>query len=87
MTDELADKGSRKKDLWDKLHTVSGLLGTVAIPVVALLLGHWFTQSLKQGEAKARLVELAVDILKTDPKNTNSVPGLRDWATRLPLRS
>lgn len=68
------------KDWWDKLQVVSTLLGAVAVPVVLLLLGHWLTQSLLERETKARFVELAVEILRTDPEVTSNIPGLRDWA-------
>lgn len=75
-----ADENLKKtKDGWDKLQ----VLGAVALPIVALFLGHWFSQSLKQGETKVRLVEVAVDVLKTDPKTTEEVPGLRDWAVKV----
>jgi hypothetical protein len=77
---ETASQGDKKdKDGWDKLQ----ILATVAMPLVVLLLGHWLTQSLKQGETKARLVEVAVEVLKTDPKVTEGVPGLRDWAVKV----
>lgn len=71
--------GDASKDRWDKLQ----ILGAVAMPMVALLLGHWLSQSLKQGETKARLVEVAVDVLKANPEITDAVPGLRDWVVKV----
>jgi len=69
-----------KKDSWDKAQVVGLILGSIATPIVVLLLGSLFSQSAKEGETKARLVEVAVDVLKTDPKTTQGIPGLRDWA-------
>jgi hypothetical protein len=69
-----------KKDLWDRMQVVGTAVGSIATPIVVLLLGALFTQFAKEGETKARLVEVAVDVLKTDPKTTQSIPGLRDWA-------
>jgi hypothetical protein len=69
-----------KKDSWDKAQVVGAILGSIAAPIVVILLGSLFAWSMKEGETKARLVEVAVDVLKTDPKTTQSIPGLRDWA-------
>src|SRR3954468_11166061 len=69
-----------KKDLWDRVQIVGTVIGSIATPIVVFLLGALFTQSVNEGETKARLVEVAADVLKTDPKTTQSIPGLRDWA-------
>jgi hypothetical protein len=71
------------KDLWDKLQALGGFLGAVAIPIVVLFLGNWLAESIRQGDARAKLVEVAVSILQADPKNSDNVPGLREWAIQV----
>lgn len=81
--DKADDSKKPTKDKWDKLQIVGAIVGAVAVPVVVIILGQWLTQSLKQGDTNARLVEVAVGVLKTDPKTTEGVPGLRDWAVKV----
>lgn len=68
------------KDRWDKAQIVGTVVGSVAIPLVLLLLGNWLTQSLRESETRARLVELSIAVLREDPNLTPEIPGLRDLA-------
>jgi hypothetical protein len=68
------------KDGWDKAQILAAVVGSLAIPVVLVILGHSLSQSVRRGESDARLVELALDILRQDPKATNEIAGLRQWA-------
>lgn len=79
-TPALGAEKPKAKDLWDKIQILGG---TIAIPIVVLILGQIFSESIRQGESRAKFVELAVEILKTDPKTTATTPGLRDWAIDL----
>lgn len=67
-----SDKPARIKDI---ALAISSILSAVAIPVV----GYWVSSALKGKEIEGRFVELAVNILKTEP--TESQRSLREWAT------
>ena len=81
--DNADDSKKPAKDKWDKLQILGAIIGAVAVPLVVIALGQWLTQSLKQGDTNARLIEVAVGVLKTDPKTTDTVPGLRNWAVSI----
>ena len=53
---------------------ISSVFSAVAIPVV----GYWFSSALKNREIEGKFVELAVQILKAEP--TDSQRNLREWA-------
>lgn len=69
----------RPKDFWDVLSS----LGT---PIVALVVGvgaFSVNQSLKDRDVRVRMVELAIEILKSDRTETTANPQLREWAADL----
>ncbi len=68
-----------KKDFWDKLKIYS----FVAIPIIIAFLGHSANISLKEKDVGVRMVEMAVGILKEDPKDNPETPALRKWATSI----
>ena len=67
-----------KKDFWDKLK----IGGFVAIPIVVLIIGSFANSSLKKKDIEVRMIELAVGILKEDPKAKDNpeTPPMRKWA-------
>ena len=67
-----------RKDWWDKFDVVGKTFGLLLIPVILAIAGNVVNQSIKSKEVNLRLVEMAVDILKTQPNATNY--ALREWA-------
>jgi len=68
----------KKKDLWDKLTALSALFASVQVPIVIAVVGHSYTNALKEAENRVEYTELAISILKNNPEqNTNYV---RAWA-------
>jgi hypothetical protein len=66
-----------KKDFWDKLK----ISAFVAIPVLVAFFGSLTNTAIKDKDVGARMVEIAVGILKEDPKKENKeTPSLRQWA-------
>ncbi|MBN1347810.1 hypothetical protein JXJ21_00215 [candidate division KSB1 bacterium] len=63
---------------WEKLKSVSALLASVLVPIVLGLVGHWYSGALKQVDANLRYSELAIDILKRSPTETDA--AIREWA-------
>jgi hypothetical protein len=69
------------KDFWDILKILGVVISTVAIPIIIGFVGHWVNASLKERDVRLRTVELAIGILKEDPKAMNrETTALRQWA-------
>src|SRR4051812_6194934 len=65
---------SRFKDI---AIAVSSVISAVAIPIV----GYWVSSAVKNKEIEGKFVELAVSILKEEPKPSQL--NLRRWATEI----
>jgi len=76
--EDLSDK--KPKDYWDKLKILSIIIGSVAVPLILGIVGHWFTVSLKERDVKVEMVKLSVEVLKADPKKYQNPRALRNWA-------
>jgi hypothetical protein len=75
------DTDEKAKDFWDILKTIAVAVGAVAIPVVLAMLGNQVSVSMKDRDVRLRTVELAIGILREDPKTTNrETKALRQWA-------
>lgn len=68
----------RAKDNWDKLRAAAPFAASVLVPLVVLFVGNNFTKSMKEAENRLKYVELAVSILRSEPKEENA--SLRSWA-------
>ena len=69
---------AEKKDVWDKLRIGSTVIGAVLIPVVVGLVGLEVNTAVKERDVQARMVELAVGILREEPVEEDK--PLRQWA-------
>ncbi|MGF1628308.1 MAG: hypothetical protein ACFCUT_02455 [Kiloniellaceae bacterium] len=67
-------------DRLSKSQTIATIFATVAIPVILSVLGYVFNDNLKTRDARLRTTELAIAILRDDPKNSPETPSLRQWA-------
>ena len=67
--------------VWEKVKILSGSFAAVLIPVIVAYIGYTYTQTIKEREIQGRFVELAVDILRDEPKPENK--SLRDWGTQI----
>jgi hypothetical protein len=63
---------------WEKLKVLSTLIATLAIPVVLALVANSFSKDQKEKEIGIRYVELAVQILRSEPNSETK--ALRTWA-------
>ncbi len=63
---------------WKKAQTLGTILAAVLVPVVVGLVGHAVNQSVKENELSLSYIQLAVGILKDEPKP--GTEGLRGWA-------
>ena len=66
---------------WIKLKIFSNAFAAVVIPIAVAWIGYQYTQSIKEREIQGKFVELAVDILRTEPKPEDK--ALRDWGTQI----
>jgi hypothetical protein len=57
------------------------ILASVAVPLVVAYFGNSMAAANKESENKVKYVELAVSLLKTDPKP--EARALREWAVEL----
>jgi hypothetical protein len=63
---------------WEKLRVIAFVLASVLTPVVIAVVGQTFSKAEKEREIGVRYVELATNILRTEPKQ--STRALRSWA-------
>ena len=66
---------------WEKAKTLGNLTATILIPVVLLVVGNSFSNSVKDKELALKYVELATGVLKEEPKENTK--GLREWAAKV----
>lgn len=69
-----------KKDSWDHAKVIAQWIAAIAIPIVLALGSHWVTLSIKTSETSTKMVELAVKILGSDPKQTQEDKKIRQWS-------
>jgi len=63
----------------EKVKAFSSVVAAIVIPVVLAFVGQGYSTAIKERELQGRFVELAVEILRGDPKE--QAEGLRSWAT------
>ncbi len=63
---------------WKKAQTMSAIIASVLIPLMIAFLGHIVNQSIKDNELSLSYIQLAVGILKVEPKP--GTENLRAWA-------
>lgn len=66
---------------WEKGKVNIGGFVTVLVPLVLALIGHWYTEALKERDLQGRFVQLAVSMLQDKPQKENT--ELRRWATEV----
>lgn len=76
---EVSEEPNAKGRPLEKLQAIATIFSLVAVPIIIAVLGYLFQNSAKQADAKAKLVELAIEVLK-EPPVRNEQPGLRQWA-------
>jgi hypothetical protein len=69
-----------KNDLnsWEKSRILGNLIATILIPVVIVLVANWYTSAMKERELSIKYVELAIGILREEPKKDSE--DIRIWA-------
>ena len=66
-----------KKDFWDKIK----IIFTILTPITILISGYLINLTLQENEIKVKYIEIAIDILKTEPTKENT--ELRLWAIKI----
>ena len=75
------NKKSESKDFWEILKIIGIFVGAIGVPVVIALVGNSVSLSLKDQDVRLKMVELAIDILKEEPKQTYKEQiAIRRWA-------
>ncbi len=69
---------NEKKDNWDKLKILAGLIASLLVPIVIAFVGNEYSSALKESENRLRYTELAIEILNEPPVPTNK--NIRGWA-------
>src|SRR5690349_22032256 len=77
----------KTKDSWDKAEIVAKILGAVLLPVVTICIAYLLNASIQERSARVRMVELAVEILKSDPKAEAKENYMRGWAVEVLQRN
>ena len=67
-----------EKDIWEKAKILSMVISFILIPIVVVLIGNWYTTTLRIRELDVRYVEIAIKILMTEPKKETE--AVRLWA-------
>ena len=65
---------------WNKLSIVSSAIGIVFIPIILAIIGFYVNQTIKSRESDTKLVEIAIDIVKQAPGDTEGSSAIRKWA-------
>lgn len=73
-------ESASEKDVWDKIKAVSTAVAALAIPIVLGVMGHCVNLTIEGREARAQLVELALDILRQPPESLVDSNSLYEWA-------
>ena len=68
---------------WQRALAVAKIIALIATPVIIAIGTNQINLSIKQQDVKVRMLEIAIDILKTDPQKLSNDPQLRDWAINL----
>ena len=76
----MGEESKVPRDGWSKFRDAATAFAAVAVPLVVAVFGYAINLNLKERDVKIRTVELAISILKDDPKEYPESPKLRDWA-------
>jgi len=76
----MAYPDEKPKDKWDKAEIVAKILGAVLLPVITICIAYMLNASIQERSARVRMVELAVEILKSDPRAATNANYMRGWA-------
>ncbi len=66
---------------WDKFKIISNFICILLIPIAIAYIGNIHSTSLKERELQGKFVQIAVDILRAEPKYEDK--QLREWATQV----
>lgn len=78
---EPLDERPLNKDAWEKWEVIGRVVSILLIPIVIAILGNTVNTSLKKSDIDLRLIEMAVDVLKSPPSGEDSREvELREWA-------
>ena len=66
---------------WEKFKICSNAFAAIFIPIAVAAIGWFYTQSISEREIQGKFVELAVEILETEPTPKNM--ELRKWGTQI----
>jgi hypothetical protein len=79
----MAHPDERPKDSWDKAEILAKILGAVLLPVITICIAYMLNASIQDRSARVRMIELAVEILKSDPKAATNANYMRGWAVEV----
>jgi len=78
---------TKPKDSWEKAEILAKILGAVLLPVVTICIAYMLNASIQERSSRVRMVELAVEILKSDPKASSKEDYMRGWALEVLQRN
>jgi hypothetical protein len=76
----MAYPDEKSKDSWDKAEILAKILGAVLLPVITICIAYMLNASIQDRSSRVRMIELAVEILKSDPKAEAKANYMRGWA-------
>ena len=79
----MAYPDEKLKDQWDKAEILAKILGAVLLPVITICIAYMLNASIQDRSARVRMIELAVEILKSDPKAEAKATYMRGWAVEV----
>jgi len=80
-------RDEKPKDKWDKAEILAKILRAVLLPVITICVAYMLNASIQDRSARVRMVELAVEILKADPKPDTNASYMRGWAIEVLQRN
>jgi hypothetical protein len=70
----------KKLDGWEKSKIIANWIAVIAIPIILGIGGFLINTSIKNKESRTKLLEIATNILSTEPKQSDFDKSLRIWA-------
>ena len=67
----------KPKDWWDKTEIIGKTFGAIFLPLITAYVGYSLSASIQDRAYKVKMVELAMEILKSDPKTSTNTYHVR----------
>jgi hypothetical protein len=72
---------AQKRQPQENLRAIAALIASILVPIAVAFVGSYYTNVMKESENRIKYVELAVAILRSEPRP--EATALRGWAVEV----